>query len=188
MRSTLIALAVTALAAGMVVAPVTHQTAKAQIYSGLESGGSIPANGDVILVRKGGGHGGGHGHGGFRGGGGHGFKGAMRGGGHGFKGHRGGGRHVYRGGGPRHAYRGRHYAKNWHHDGKGHHGKHYKRYAYRGRYYRGRYYDNYWWYGPGIYVGAYAYGYGGCAWLRQQAIITGSSYWWDRYYDCIGYY
>ena len=36
------------------------------------------------------------------------------------------------------------------------------------------------WYG-GAY--AYGYGYGNCA--RQQALITGSSYWWSRYYDCI---
>ena len=40
-----------------------------------------------------------------------------------------------------------------------------------------------WW--PGYYG---SYGYGGCAWLRRQAVITGSPYWWDRYYSCVNYY
>ena len=40
-----------------------------------------------------------------------------------------------------------------------------------------------WW--PGYYG---SYGYGGCAWLRSQAVITGSPYWWDRYYSCVNYY
>ena len=48
------------------------------------------------------------------------------------------------------------------------------------RYYRyGRYYP--YWYG-GAY--AYGYGYGNCAWLRRQALITNSPYWWNRYYSC----
>jgi hypothetical protein len=34
---------------------------------------------------------------------------------------------------------------------------------------------------------AYAYGYG-CQWLKWKAIDTGSPYWWNRYYECIGYY
>jgi hypothetical protein len=34
-------------------------------------------------------------------------------------------------------------------------------------------------------VGGYAYG-GGCAYYYQRAVATGSSYWWDRYYDCAG--
>jgi hypothetical protein len=44
----------------------------------------------------------------------------------------------------------------------------------------------------GIYLGApYVfyddyYSYGGCSWLRQRALRTGSSYWWNRYYACIG--
>ncbi len=147
MRSALFAVAVTALAAGLVVAPATQQSAEAGVHSGLKSGAPAPVAGDLILVGKGG-RGGGRG---FKGGGRGGFKAAHRGGG--FKGYRGGGKHVYRGGG--------------------------KRYAYRGRY-RGRY-----WYGPNIYVGA-GYG-GGCAWLRRQALATGSSYWWNRYYACGGY-
>jgi hypothetical protein len=32
---------------------------------------------------------------------------------------------------------------------------------------------------PFFYGGYYTYnGYGNCAWLRRQAIITGSPYWW----------
>jgi hypothetical protein len=31
---------------------------------------------------------------------------------------------------------------------------------------------------------AYGYGYGNCAWLRRQALITNSPYWWNRYYSC----
>ena len=120
------------------------------------------------VVTTGGGHA-------YRGGGGH-YRGghAYRGGG----GHYGGG-HVYRGGGSH--YRGRHYSapKHYYHRGGGHKNYTYKNYKYR-RY--GRYYRNYGWYGWG-----YAYGYGGCAWLRRQALITGSSYWWQRYYDCIYY-
>ncbi len=41
-----------------------------------------------------------------------------------------------------------------------------------------------WW--PAYY--AYNYAYGGCAWLRHQALITGSPYWWNRYYSCANYY
>jgi hypothetical protein len=164
MRSALFAVAVTALAAGLVVAPATQQSAEAGVHSGLKSGAPVPVAGDLILVGKGG-RGGGRG---FKGGGRGGFKAAHRGGG--FKG--------YRGGGKRYAYKGRNYS-NWNR----HHGKNYykgKRYAYRGRY-RGRY-----WYGPNIYVGG-GYG-GGCAWLRRQALATGSSYWWSRYNACVGYY
>ncbi|MHA1179821.1 MAG: hypothetical protein ACTSSR_03735 [Alphaproteobacteria bacterium] len=55
---------------------------------------------------------------------------------------------------------------------------------YRGRRYRKlrrRYYG----YAPYV-VGAY---YGGrCTWLRRRAYLTGSPYWWDRYYSCRNYY
>ena len=37
----------------------------------------------------------------------------------------------------------------------------------------------------GYYDGNYAYG-GGCSYYYQRAVETGSSYWWDRYQDCIG--
>ena len=36
--------------------------------------------------------------------------------------------------------------------------------------------------------GYYSYGYGGCAWLYAQAVASGSGYWWQRYYDCVGYW
>lgn len=33
-----------------------------------------------------------------------------------------------------------------------------------------------------MYGGDYGYyGYNDCYWLRRQAIITGSPYWWSRY-------
>jgi hypothetical protein len=38
-----------------------------------------------------------------------------------------------------------------------------------------------WVYGPG-------YAYNDCWWLRRQALITGSPYWWSRYNYCVGYY
>jgi hypothetical protein len=43
----------------------------------------------------------------------------------------------------------------------------------------------------GVWVWVYDPGYTAygddCYWLRRQAIITGSPYWWNRYYLCIGY-
>jgi hypothetical protein len=192
MNSALMAVAITALMGGLVVAPVTQQTAQAQVYGGLkvlDSTGCTPTSGttndggEVILVGRGGGHGGGHGGGG-RGGGHHG--GGHHGGGKAFSGggHYGGG-HAYRGGhrGGSYAYRGgKHGGGKGHHAGNKHHNNNWASNNHH-RYYRyGRYYRNYGWYGPAY---AYGYGYGNCAWLRQQALITGSSYWWSRYYDCI---
>jgi hypothetical protein len=177
MRNALIAVAITALMGGLVIAPVTHQSAEAQVYGGLKAAGMTggSAGGNSLILVGHGGHGGGHGgHGG-----GHGGHGGHMGG------HHGGG-HVAHGGGRGHGHGGRAYARNWHHDGGGHHVNkgHRNYYAHNyGRYYRhGRYYRNYRWYGG---VHGYGYGYGGCAWLRRQALITGSSYWWNRYYACI---
>jgi hypothetical protein len=183
MRRALIAVAVTALMAGLVAAPVTEQTAMAG-FSGLKDAGTTPSGNPITIVRHGGGGGGhmggGHGHmGGGHYGGGHAFRG---GGGHYGGAHfRGGGHYAYRGGGHRygHYYGGpRHYygGKNKHYAYKNH-----------GRYYRGRYYRYGWWPYVGVGVGYGYYGYGGCAWLRRQALATGSSYWWQRYYDCIYY-
>jgi hypothetical protein len=183
MRRALIAVAVTALMAGLVAAPVTEQTAMAG-FSGLNDAGTTPSGNPITIVRHGGGGGGhmggGHGHmGGGHYGGGHAFRG---GGGHYGGAHfRGGGHYAYRGGGHRygHYYGGpRHYygGKNKHYAYKNH-----------GRYYRGRYYRYGWWPYVGVGVGYGYYGYGGCAWLRRQALATGSSYWWQRYYDCIYY-
>jgi hypothetical protein len=40
--------------------------------------------------------------------------------------------------------------------------------------------------GPGIGFWFYdGYYYGDCDWLRRRAIVTGSRYWWRRYYLCI---
>lgn len=41
----------------------------------------------------------------------------------------------------------------------------------------------------GLYAGYGYYNYynsygGDCEWMRQQALYTGSVYWWDRYYAC----
>ncbi|AGK56912.1 hypothetical protein HYPDE_26148 [Hyphomicrobium denitrificans 1NES1] len=59
------------------------------------------------------------------------------------------------------------------------------RQVFRGRNFRrhGRWNRRYYygWYG-------YPYYYGNnCAWIYQRALVTGSAYWWNRYYDCIGY-
>jgi hypothetical protein len=59
----------------------------------------------------------------------------------------------------------------------------YRRYGkrrYRGRRYRKlrRYY-----YGYAPYVAGAYYG-GPCTWLRRRAYLTGSPYWWSRYYSC----
>ena len=40
-------------------------------------------------------------------------------------------------------------------------------------------------YGYAPFVGGYAYG-GTCAYYYRRAVATGSSYWWQRYYDCVG--
>ena len=37
-------------------------------------------------------------------------------------------------------------------------------------------------------VRVYSYGYGSCEALHHRALVTGSRYWWQRYYDCRGYY
>lgn len=42
----------------------------------------------------------------------------------------------------------------------------------------------------GIFLGAPLYGgyyYGSCRWLRHRALVTGSPYWWRRYYACRGW-
>jgi hypothetical protein len=40
-------------------------------------------------------------------------------------------------------------------------------------------------YGP-VFAVAGGYG-GGCYWMKQRAINTGSPYWWNRYNECVGY-
>jgi hypothetical protein len=51
---------------------------------------------------------------------------------------------------------------------------------------RYRHYGYYGWYGwPYISYGYYG---GGCGWLYRRAVAAGSPYWWNRYFECIGYY
>jgi hypothetical protein len=39
-----------------------------------------------------------------------------------------------------------------------------------------------------FFIGGPVYGYyGGCAWLRHRALVTGSPYWWQRYRWCVGW-
>jgi hypothetical protein len=133
----------------------------------------------------GGGHGGGgDGGGGHMSGGGDGGGGHARGGGdggHALKGGDGGGGgpkggHVSRGGGDRDGKgSGRHagggdWKGDWKGGGKHHHHKNFRRF------------------GSDIFVyGGGGYGYNDCGWLRRQAVITGSPYWWRRYQDCLYY-
>ena len=75
----------------------------------------------------------------------------------------GGQAHRFHNGGHRHVHRS--------------HRRH--RHAHRGRYLL---------YGAPIAAyGYYAYG-DGCEWLRQRALYTGSTYWWDRYNACASGY
>jgi hypothetical protein len=78
------------------------------------------------------------------------------------------GKYKGKGDGKQYAYKGR---------GDGHY-DHYKRSGRHGNYRR---------YAYGLPYISYGYG-GGCSWLRSQALITGSPYWWNRYYQCRGYY
>jgi hypothetical protein len=58
---------------------------------------------------------------------------------------------------------------DWKGGGKHHHGKNFRRF------------------GSDIFVYGGGYGYNDCGWLRRQAVITGSPYWWRRYQDCLYY-
>jgi len=123
----------------------------------------------VTLVKHGGGHhGGGHHGGGHHGGGHHGGGHHAHHGGGGKHPHSGGGKRYYGGGGKHHAYRGGGYGHYYRH-------KHY-----------GHYRGYYGWYSRPYF--GYGYYGGECGWLYRRAIATGSPYWWDRYYDCMGYY
>ena len=72
MKNALMAVAITALMGGLVIAPVTQQSAEAQVYSGLKST-SAPAGSELLTLV---GHGGGGGHfgGGHMGGGHYGWR------------------------------------------------------------------------------------------------------------------
>jgi hypothetical protein len=169
----------TAIAGGMLVTCLVSGSAQATSVPLLKSDA---APGIVTLVGKGGGHGGGHSGGYSRGGGGGGY--ALRSGGPGSMSHmnrgsmsrghyalndRGYKNHdVFKDGGKKH-----YASKDRDHD---HHGN------FRNRH---RVLRN------GVWVWVYGPGYAAydddCYWLRRQAIITGSPYWWNRYYLCVGY-
>jgi hypothetical protein len=195
MRTTMSA--VTAFAGGLFLAILVWGSAEAT-SAPPDLKGALGTNDTVTLVGRGGrggGHGGGHG-GGIRGGGG-GMK-AMGGGGGGPKmgrgggggpkmGRYGGGPWIAHGGGDRsfkHGDRGRHAARHDRGDRfdnrrfakRDHDGD---RFRHRHRVFRN---------GVWVWIYSPAYAYNDCWWLRRQALITGSSYWWSRYNYCVGYY
>jgi hypothetical protein len=149
----------------------------------------------TLVGKKGGGGGGGGMRGGggggrsaMRSGGGGGYKGGYRGGGGryaykggGYKGdyRGGGGRYAYKGGGYKGGYRGGDGKYGYKHKGKNNGRDHDRRHVNVHR----RYYGWYGW--PYVSYGYYG---GGCGWLYRNAVATGSSYWWNRYYACTGYY
>ena len=80
-----------------------------------------------------------------------------------------------------HAFSGRNFSHNkgnfaraWNGKNHFHNGRHHRRnFVFIG----GPFYDDY-----------YDYGYGGgCGWLYQRALNTGSGYWWRRYELCANY-
>jgi hypothetical protein len=73
------------------------------------------------------------------------------------------------------------HANNWNGDWHGHDHDHFDHDHHR---FDNRFFGIGWW--PAYY--GYNYDYGGCSWLRRQALVTGSSYWWNRYYSCANYY
>jgi hypothetical protein len=177
MRTTMSA--VTALAGGLLLTTLVWGAAQATSAPDLK--GALGTSGAVTLVKHGGGHGGG-----WRGGGG-GPK-VMGGGGGGPKMGRGGGR-VHAGprsGGPRFAKgdgHGDRFAKRHDRGDRFEHrrfaGRDFDRFHHRHRVFRN-----------GVWVWVYSpgYAYNDCWWLRRQALITGSPYWWSRYNYCVGYY
>ena len=107
----------------------------------------------------------------------------------------GGKHHAYKGGGKHYGGGGEHYAyKN--HGYKDHGDKHYgnKHYVMKDHDHdhdHGNIHNRHRVFRNGVWVWVYGPGYttysDDCYWLRRQAIITGSPYWWDRYYACVGY-
>jgi hypothetical protein len=204
MRTTIAA--VTALAGSLLLAPLMLGPTQAGSAPDLKNAVSAIHDSALILVGHGGGGGGGGGGGrggggglaaggGGRGGGGWGgggHPGAMAhgdGGGRGFAGPRMGGPRFAEGRDRGHFERGDRGRFVERHD-RGERFEH-RRFAERGHdfdrfHHRHRVFVNGFWvwvYGPDYY----AYG-DDCWWLRRQADITGSPYWWSRYNYCVGYY
>ena len=154
--------------------------------------------GIVTLVGKGGGGGHGGGGGGMKSSGGGGGMKSGGGGGHAMRGGGGGYKGAYRGGGGGYKGGDKHYAYKGGGGGYKDDGKHYaykdnnKRHAYNDRDHdHDKFHNRHRVFRNGIWVWVYGPGYttygDDCYWLRRQAIITGSSYWWDRYNACVGY-
>jgi hypothetical protein len=192
---------ITALASSLALLAATQLPAKAGPAFNLKS-----TRGMVELVKSGGGGGGGGGgHGGgvghFGGGGGLGISGGrasmghmgggggggggggmgrmassgghMRGGGNGHMGRMARGGDFDNGSGRHGRVAGNNWNGNW--NGNWDHN--------RNHHHHNRFITGYpFWYGGGYY----AYNsYGNCAWLRRQAVVTGSPYWWRRYQECL---
>ena len=200
--------ATTALASSLVLLAAIGLPAKAAPLFDLKSAAGA-TTGMIELIGHGGGKGGGGGGGGGAGNAGHmsgGNAGHISGGGDGghnghsmsamgHSGHNGGdhmGHHGHHG--PSLAWKG----GDW--DNRGHHGHHGPSVAWKdddwdhhGHDHDHDHFDHhhhhhnffaddiFFLYGAG-------YGYGDCYWLRRQAIITGSPYWWQRYQECLYYY
>jgi hypothetical protein len=131
--------------------------------AGISGGGRFNLGGDGMGGHNGGVTGGGMGHMGRMGGGGDGHMGPMA------RGDFNGGSNWH---GRNFAHNGNFARNNWNGNWDRHH-------HFRNRFFVGA---------PFFYGGYYAYsGYGNCAWLRRQAIITGSPYWWERYQACLYY-
>ena len=71
------------------------------------------------------------------------------------------------------------------------HGRHSRHFIKHGRHSRHfiRRHGRHFFFASGVGFWFYdGYYYGDCAWLRQRAIVTGSSYWWHRYNQCSYWY
>jgi hypothetical protein len=190
MRTTIAA--VTALAGSLLLAPLMLGPTQAGSAPDLKNTVSAIHDSALVFVgHGGGGGGGGHGGGGGGWGGGAGHPGAMARGGGNFTGRAYSGPRSYairdfdragpRGGRFDRGDRGRFVER---HD-RGERFEH-RRFAERGHdfdrfHHRHRVFVN------GVWVWDY-YAYNDCWWLRRQALITGSPYWWSRYNLCVGYY
>ena len=167
----------TALAGTLLATGLISASAQATSFPVLK--GDAPPS-VVALV----GHGGGGGHGGGHGGGNGGNFAARSSGGHG---DHHGRMNVYGRSFSHGNYGGRYYAysggRNYAYSGGKHGGHgHYPYGRYASHYRHNRYYG---WYYPNFSYGYYG---GGCGWLYRNALATGSPYWWNRYYECTGYY
>ena len=156
---------------------VLQQQAKAGDILLVQAGPGGPRGGGGMARGPGGG---GRGMAGPRSGGGRGFAGPRGGGGgRGIAGPRRGGQHFSgpRGPGPRPGIR----PGRPGHAGSGRPGGRPPKFRPRPPYYGGGLYAPYGYYS---YYG-FSTGFDECRWLRERAPSTRSSYWWNRYYECV---